>query len=65
MRPGSSLDTPPPRVRRAESLRHSRAGWAVGAGKSQLFELGPGAQIKAMVKRIDPGAWGAFKNMAA
>ncbi|KAK2076516.1 hypothetical protein QBZ16_001042 [Prototheca wickerhamii] len=27
--------------------------------------LGPGAQIKAMVKRIDPGAWGAFKNVAA
>lgn len=37
----------------------------VGAGKNQLFELGPGAQIKAMVKRIDPSAWGAFKNVAA
>uniref|UniRef100_A0A1D2A501 Malonyl-CoA:ACP transacylase (MAT) domain-containing protein n=1 Tax=Auxenochlorella protothecoides TaxID=3075 RepID=A0A1D2A501_AUXPR len=37
----------------------------VAAGKNQLFELGPGAQIKAMVKRIDPGAWGAFKNVAA
>lgn len=37
----------------------------IAAGKNQLFELGPGAQIKAMVKRIDPGAWGAFKNVAA
>ena len=35
------------------------------AGKNQLFELGPGQQIKAMVKRIDPAAWGAFKNVAA
>ncbi len=37
----------------------------VGAGKDQLFELGPGAQIKAMVKRIDPKAWAAFKNVSA
>ncbi|KDD71572.1 hypothetical protein H632_c4767p0, partial [Helicosporidium sp. ATCC 50920] len=37
----------------------------VKSGKNQFYELGPGAQIKAMVKRIDPGAWGGFKNMAA
>jgi hypothetical protein len=35
------------------------------AGKNQLHELGPGQQIKAMVKRIDNAAWAAFKNMAA
>lgn len=35
------------------------------AGKKELFELGPGQQIKAMVKRIDPTVWGAFKNLAA
>jgi [acyl-carrier-protein] S-malonyltransferase len=37
----------------------------VAAGKTQLYELGPGAQIKAMVKRIDNSVWSAFKNMAA
>ena len=37
----------------------------IGAGKTQLFELGPGAQIKAMVKRIDNGVWQGFKNVAA
>jgi hypothetical protein len=30
-----------------------------------MHELGPGQQIKAMVKRIDNSAWAAFKNMAA
>ena len=35
----------------------------VGAGKNQLFELGPGQQIKAMVKRIDPNVWSATKNI--
>jgi [acyl-carrier-protein] S-malonyltransferase len=34
------------------------------AGKEQLYELGPGAQIKAMVKRIDMGVWKAMKNVA-
>ncbi len=34
------------------------------AGKSQLAELGPGAQIKAMVKRIDMGVWKAMKNVS-
>ena len=35
-----------------------------GAGKEQLFELGPGAQIKAMVKRIDMGVWKAMRNVS-
>ncbi|BDA43424.1 Malonyl CoA-acyl carrier protein transacylase [Coccomyxa sp. Obi] len=34
------------------------------AGKSQLAELGPGAQIKAMVKRVDMGVWKAMKNVS-
>ena len=33
------------------------------AGKERLYELGPGAQIKAMVKRIDMGVWKAMKNV--
>lgn len=37
----------------------------VAAGKRELYELGPGAQIKAMVKRIDSDAWKALKNVAA
>jgi [acyl-carrier-protein] S-malonyltransferase len=35
----------------------------LAAGKSQRYELGPGVQIKAMVKRIDPNAWTATKNV--
>ena len=38
---------------------------ASAAGKNQLHELGPGQQIKAMVRRIDNTAWSAFKNVAA
>ncbi len=37
----------------------------VAAGKTQLFELGPGAQIKSMMKRIDNGVWKGLKNVAA
>lgn len=37
----------------------------IAAGKNKLFELGPGQQIKAMVRRIDQGAFGAFKNVHA
>ena len=37
----------------------------IAAGKNQLFELGPGQQIKAMVKRIDNAAWAGLKNLAA
>ena len=37
----------------------------VAAGKTQLHELGPGQQIKAMVKRIDNSVWSGFKNVAA
>lgn len=35
------------------------------AGKRELYELGPGQQIKAMVRRVDSEAWKAFKNVAA
>jgi [acyl-carrier-protein] S-malonyltransferase len=37
----------------------------LAAGKNQLHELGPGQQIKAMIKRIDPSVFKAFKNVAA
>ncbi|KAI7846366.1 hypothetical protein COHA_000078 [Chlorella ohadii] len=37
----------------------------LAAGKNQLHELGPGQQIKAMVRRIDNSAWSAFKNVSA
>ena len=37
---------------------------APAGGKDRLFELGPGAQIKAMVKRLSNDAWKAFKNVA-
>lgn len=33
-------------------------------GKRRLYELGPGAQIKAMVKRIDIDAWKAMQNIS-
>lgn len=33
-------------------------------GKSKLFELGPGQQIKAMCKRISPAVVKAFQNIA-
>ncbi|KAF6252241.1 acyl transferase/acyl hydrolase/lysophospholipase [Scenedesmus sp. NREL 46B-D3] len=35
------------------------------AGCSRLYELGPGQQIKAMVRRVDQAAWRAFKNVPA
>lgn len=35
----------------------------IAAGKKELYELGPGAQIKAMVKRIDGAAWKDTKNV--
>lgn len=34
----------------------------VRMGKKELFECGPGSQIKAMVKRVDGAAWKAMKN---
>lgn len=44
----------------------SRAEQALtAAGKSRMYELGPGAQIKAMMKRIDNPTWKTFKNVAA
>lgn len=35
----------------------------IGAGKTSLYELGPGAQIKAMVKRIDGNVWKGVVNV--
>jgi [acyl-carrier-protein] S-malonyltransferase len=35
------------------------------AGKKEMFELGPGQQIKAMTKRISPDLWKGFRNVAA
>ena len=37
----------------------------VAAGKTELYELGPGAQIKSMLKRIDNGVWKSTKTVAA
>jgi malonyl CoA-acyl carrier protein transacylase len=34
-------------------------------GCIQLYECGPGQQIKAMVRRVDQAAWRAFKNVPA
>ena len=33
--------------------------------RTKLFELGPGQQIKAMVRRINTEVWKTFKNVAA
>lgn len=35
----------------------------ISKGKNKLYELGPGAQIKAMCKRIDKEVWSAFTNV--
>ena len=37
----------------------------VSSGKDELFECGPGAQVKAMVKRVDRAAHKKMKNFAA
>jgi hypothetical protein len=37
----------------------------VATGKTELYELGPGAQIKSMLKRIDNGVWKNTKTVAA
>lgn len=34
-------------------------------GCSRLFEVGPGHQIKAMVRRISQQAWKDFTNVSA
>jgi [acyl-carrier-protein] S-malonyltransferase len=38
---------------------------AAWAGCETLYELGPGQQIKAMVRRLDQAAWRAFQNVPA
>ncbi len=35
----------------------------IAAGKTELFELGPGGQIKAMTKRLDTNVWKAMKSI--
>jgi [acyl-carrier-protein] S-malonyltransferase len=35
------------------------------AAPRRLFELGPGAQIKSMVRRVDGDAWKAMANVSA
>ena len=35
----------------------------VSAGKRELLELGPGTQIKAMIKRIDGEVWKSVRNV--
>ena len=34
-------------------------------GKDQMFEVGPGSQLKAMMKRIDMQVWKAMRNVSA
>ena len=41
----------------------SSIGAMIAAGKTEMLEMGPGAQIKAMVKRIDPAVWKTTKNV--
>ena len=56
-------------VPRRPARRHAQVQWEgslqgmVRAGKSKLYEMGPGQQIKAMVKRVDPAAWKEFVNV--
>ena len=35
----------------------------IAAGKTEMYELGPKAQIKSMAKRIDAEVWKKFKNV--
>ena len=37
----------------------------IAASKNEMYELGPGQQIKAMVKRIDNATWSNLKNIGA
>ena len=34
-------------------------------GRTKMWELGPGQQIKAMVRRVNTDVWKGFKNVAA
>merc|ERR1719382_46085 len=36
----------------------------IDAGKTEMFELGPAQQIKAMIKKIDMNVWKAVKNVS-
>ena len=47
-----------------ETLAALTGGGAAAPGVAQLFELGPGGQVRAMVKRVDGGAWKAMTVIA-
>jgi hypothetical protein len=52
----------------ATAVTAATAATATAAGVggcSRLYEVGPGAQIKAMVRRVNTPAWKDFKNVAA
>lgn len=34
-------------------------------GKNQVYELGPGTQLKAMMKRVDQQVWKTMQNVSA
>lgn len=53
---GSMLMAMPP-CRACATVPHT------GPGPKLLHELGPGQQIKAMVRRLDPEAWKSFSNV--
>ena len=36
----------------------------VKSGKNQVYEVGPGSQLKAMMKRVDTQVWKAMKNVS-
>ncbi len=59
MRAVSSAAAPP----LTRIILHPYPQAMISAGKKELFELGPGAQIKAMVKRIDGAVWKDVKNV--
>ncbi|KAI8476564.1 MAG: acyl transferase/acyl hydrolase/lysophospholipase [Monoraphidium minutum] len=52
-------------VRWEASLAAALGGGAAGGGCRALFELGPGQQIKSMVRRVDGAAWKAMVNAGA
>ncbi len=54
------------RVQWESTLRWMVQRGEQGAGShARLFELGPGQQIKAMVRRMDGTVWKAFNNIQA
>lgn len=58
---------PPKRMHRCATARpaapHHVLRYCLPAGPVEMYELGPGQQIKAMVRRMDAVAWKAFRNV--